>query len=159
MTKQTKSDSHKKVEKMVRQCVKFLKKKEYELNLPPTAIETALAGLIVSEKSNKNWASAHEIHIGLNRWDFHTKNYTEYASFAKDKVIGNITVTDFDDHLMLTVAHEVAHFIQFRYAPYVSRFKFNWRKPHGDVFKQIYRYLRKDLVNPMVEAKFEEVSA
>lgn len=71
----------------------------------------------------------------------------QYANFADDPIIGNIKVNNFSEHLMIMVAHEVSHHVQYKYAPKVKRFKDNYRKPHGDCFKMIYRYLRRDLIN------------
>ena len=51
----------------------------------------------------------------------------------------------------MSVSHEVAHHVQFARAKYVKRFKTTYRKPHGDCFKAIYRYLRRDLVNPIID--------
>jgi len=57
-----------------------------------------------------------------------------------------------DESLWMTVAHEVAHHIQRAHCPRIKRFAKNHRKPHGDCFKTIYRYLRKDFINPMLDA-------
>jgi len=66
-------------------------------------------------------------------------------------LVGGIT----ENHLMVTVAHEMAHYVQYRYAQRVPRFKGKWQKPHGEAFCTIYRYLRRDLVNETVTARLK----
>ena len=148
------AEEAKKVEKLVRKCVRHLKKKEYELNLPKGCIERAVKCLEVKKvRRATNHAGANIISMNLGYWQIGNRFHIEYASFNNDPVIGKIQVVDNDDHLLVSVAHEVAHHIQFLYAPRVQRFKQNWRKPHGDCFKMIYRYLRRDLVNPEIQKK------
>lgn len=146
------------VKKLVKMCIRLLKKKQYELDLPKNAAEIALDVLEVKKRLNTpSRAGANLIRINLEYWQMDNPIATEYAAFNDDPVIGQIEVTDRDDQLLVMVAHEVAHHIQFRHCPKVARFKANYRKPHGDCFKAIYRYLRRDLVNPMIEARREEI--
>jgi len=59
------------------------------------------------------------------------------------------------NHLLIIVAHEMAHYVQYRYAYRIPRFKGKWQKPHGDAFRTIYRYLRQDLVNSSIAQSLE----
>lgn len=168
--------THKEVEKMVGTCVNHLKKKKYELSINPInrwgEPTTRTDGVSVvklirpskyAQKCLKMWAKgergyggARKIYIGLNYYQFRTgpATYTEYRSFNLDPVIGQIWTTSNYQRLWLVVAHEVAHHVQHLYAPKVHRYRESgtrsWRKPHGDCFKDIYRYLRADLINPMI---------
>lgn len=144
----------KEVEQLVKKCVRLLRKKEYELNLPTNSPDVAAKVLTVKRRKNSpSKAGAHTIVINLGYWQFGNEYHTEYKSFRDDPTIGKIKVNDDKDHLMIMVAHEVAHHIQFRYAKNVQRFKSTYRKPHGECFKAIYRYLRQDLVNPYVKGR------
>ena len=146
-----------KVQKLVKLCVKHLKKKQYELDLPKNAIENALNVLVVKNiKDVPSRAGANMIRINIGYWQMGNPTATEYKAFNDDPTIGQIDITDDDDHLLVMVAHEVAHHIQYRYCPNVARYRNNYRKPHGECFQAIYRYLRRDLVNPMIEARKEE---
>lgn len=143
-----------KINRMVRKCMRHLKKKEYELDFPDYALDMATSCLVVrSTESTVSRAGKHTITINIGSWQIGNTVHTEYAAYKKDRVIGNIEVVDNDDHLWITVAHEVAHHVQYRYAPRVHRFKGTYKKPHGDCFQMLYRYLRRDLINPMIEAK------
>lgn len=143
------------VEKYVRLCMRTLKKSKYELNMPNGCIDMAVKVLEVKHTNTARGgcAGAHVIRINLNGWNLHQKIFREYDSYKEDPVIGSREVWDAHDNLLLLVAHEVAHHVQYRHAPRVARFKATYRKPHGDTFKAIYRYLRKDLVNPMIDEK------
>jgi len=146
------------VKRLIKMCIRHLKKKQYELDLPKNAADIALDVLEVKKRINTpSRAGADLIRINLEYWQMDNPVATEYAAFNDDPVIGKIDVTDRDDQLLVMVAHEVAHHIQYRYCPNVARFKANYRKPHGDCFKTIYRYLRRDLVNPMIEARMKEI--
>ena len=152
-----------KVERMVRKCMNVLKKKEYELDLTKFHVDRAvkLTKVIDSNRSkNGNCAGANVIQINLSYWQYRQDwdnkdkqfNKIEYASYSKDKVIGSRPVKNMEEALWISVAHEVAHHIQRAYCPRIKRFAKNHRKPHGDCFKTIYRYLRKDFINPMLDA-------
>lgn len=138
------------VKKMVLKCVRLLRKKEYELNLPTNAPDLAVDCLSIRRVTNgRSFAGAHIISINLIQYE--KFRFVEYDSYAADKVIGTRMVKSREEYFMIKIAHEVAHHIQYRYAPYVKRYQSNWSKPHGDCFKAIYRYLRKDLINPLLE--------
>lgn len=157
LTKNVTKDEAKKVERMVRKCMRHLKKKEYELDLPNGCIDKAVKCLEVKKiPMSPSRAGYHVIRINLGYWQFGNSYHTEYSAFKDDPTIGKIEVVDDDDHLLIMVAHEVAHHVQYRYAPRVKRFRGLWEKPHGECFKWIYRYLRRDLVNPIVNEKVKE---
>jgi hypothetical protein len=92
----------------------------------------------------------------LGYWQIGNQKHVEYKSFNNHPIIGEIECSEPFDHLMVSVAHEVAHYVQYMYAPKVRRFKDNYRKAHGKAFKDIYGYLRRDLVNPIINAKVEK---
>jgi len=146
------------IKKMVRKCIRLLNKKEYELDLPKDATDIALHRLSIVDKnrSGATYAGKNIIQINLSYWQ-HCKGYPhyerEYKSYDEDPTIGGVTVNSLEEALWVTVAHEVSHHIQHRYCPSVRRFRNTHSKPHGDCFKAIYRYLRRDLVNPILKGE------
>ena len=146
-----------KVERMVRKCMNVLKKKEYELDLTKADVDRAVK---VTRLVDKEWCNGatyggrNVIQINLSYWQHSDKPHyeREYKAYDADKVIGGRQVKNLEESLWMTVAHEVAHHIQRAYCPRIKRFAKNHRKPHGDCFKTIYRYLRKDFINPMLDA-------
>ena len=148
-----------KIKAMVKRCVKHLMKKKSELNLPKNASETALKCLTVyNRKNGRSWAGDRMIKINAKCWQFGNKQWEEYDRLGKTPVIGDIKVTDDDDILMCLVSHEVAHFIQFTYTHTFPQYLLNKAKKdkaHGECFQTIYRYLRGDLVNPTIKAKYQ----
>lgn len=75
----------------------------------------------------------------------------EYASFAKDSEIGEIYTRRKTAKLEMVILHEVAHALQY----YSYRLN-NYRcKPHGPVFKNMYRRLRCAFLNPLLENQSE----
>lgn len=147
----------KKIEKWVRQCMNLLKKKEYPLNITRSHVEKAVKVTRVVNKAvgGATYAGRHVIQINLNYWQ-HRKGAgieVEYAAFAKNKVYGDRVVTDKDDRLLISVAHEVSHHVQRG----AMKSKGIYKKSHGDGFQRIYRWLRQDLVNPIIDAKIAEL--
>lgn len=70
--------------------------------------------------------------------------FLEYSSYDKDPIIGGFYSLNYADKIKATVAHEVAHAIQ-----YFDYKKNNYRDtPHGAVFKNYYKMLRKEFINP-----------
>ena len=150
-------NNQKKVEGMVKLCIRLLKKKEYEMEMDSNSISFAIDRLIVIDDATKrSCANAGVILINVGAWWRKKGIHPEYKRFEKDPVIGTLRGIDPDHALMALVAHEVAHHVQFKYAPKVNRSCKNrfvdWQKPHGDTFQTIYRHLRRDLVNPMINA-------
>ncbi len=149
--------------KMVKLCMKHLRKKQYELNLSPKHSEMALRYLKTYNRTRgRSWGGFCILSINLKCWQFGNKRWTEYKRFNKDKVIGQIDVTDDQDILLLLVAHEVSHFVQYTCTGVMpEKFKKRFREDrgHGEGFQYLYRILRRDLVNPMIESKKEKVAA
>jgi hypothetical protein len=145
------------VEDIVKLCVRHLSKKQYELNLPKTAVKNAVKCLkVYARRDGRSWAGQNMIKINALCWQFGNSAWSEYARFNKDPVIGRIEVKDNHDILLCLVAHEVSHFIQYTYYcwfPEYIKNKQNSDRGHGECFQTIYRYLRRDLVNPMIEQK------
>lgn len=147
----------------VKLCMKHLRKKEYELNLTAKDSELALKCLTTYRRKNgRSWAGYRKIHINLECWQFGNKGWSEYKRFNKDRVIGAIDVTDDQDILLLLVAHEVSHFVQYTCKGSMPNFmkkKLHNDRGHGEGFQYIYRHLRRGLVNPMIESKKVGVAA
>jgi hypothetical protein len=97
------------------------------------------------------------IMINTSCWQLGNKSWSEYKSFVNDPVIGRINVTDDEDILLCLVAHEVSHYVQYTFRNWFPEYlKKDYRKPHGPIFQKLYRYLRRDMVNPMIESKMME---
>lgn len=143
------------VKKMVRKCMNHLKKKEYELNITSKDVDRAVAvtKVVNSSRSGSTKAGANIILINLSYWQHLDEEHfhTEYSSYNNDPQIGGRKCLKLDHAYLMSVSHEVSHHVQFARAKYVNRFKTTYRKPHGDCFKAIYRYLRRDLVNPIID--------
>lgn len=73
--------------------------------------------------------------------------FYEYPSFDENKVYGGFYYTKPLLKLYATVAHEVAHAIQF-FEQTQAQQKV---KPHGNEFKKHYADLRTTFVNPLIE--------
>ena len=156
-------DKAKIVEDMVKLCVRHLRKKKYELNLPKSAINNAVNRLHVYKRRNgRSWAGHNKLAINVLCWQFGRSVWSEYKRFNDDPVIGRIEVTDNKDILLCLVAHEVSHFIQYTYTNWFPPYLVNKQKKdrgHGECFQTIYRYLRADLVNPIINEKREKKEA
>ena len=144
------------IKRMVRRCMNVLKKKEYELDLCKSDVNRAVE---VTRFVNKKWCNGatyggrNVIQINLSYWQHSDEPHyeREYASFDADKVIGGRQVKNLEESIWMTVAHEVAHHVQRSHCPGIKRFRGKHQKSHGDCFKQIYRYLRRDFINPMLD--------
>lgn len=154
-------DKEKIVEDLVKLCIRHLRKKKYELNLPKSAVDDAIRDLHVYKRKNGcSNAGFRCININVLNWQFHNKAWNEYNSFNNDPVIGRIPVSDNRDILLCLVAHEVSHYVQYTFRNWFPEYlKKDYAKPHGRTFQKIYRYLRADLVNPMIMKKLEEKAA
>lgn len=147
------------VKAMVRKCMKHLKLKKYELGITMRDVNYAVS--VTNCKNTKGARAGRDnIYVGLNPWQANksiggNKNtsfiFDEYDRFNQDKVIGKIECKTLENMLFLIVAHEVSHHVQRKLCPNIKRFKDSHQKPHGKCFQEIYRYLRKDLVNPVIE--------
>ena len=143
----------KEVESMVRLCMKHLSKKEYELQINKNTIQYALDILKVCHVKAKGatHGGRKSIKINLAYWQFQKgiQTYSEYKAFNIDKHIGEIQTYNYHQSLLLVVAHEVAHHVQYKKGRFIPRYRKTYQKPHGICFQDIYKILRKDLVNPM----------
>ena len=155
------AEKRKIVEEMVKLCIRHLRKKKYELNLPKSAVEDAIKDLHVYKRKNGcSNAGFRCININVLNWQFHNKAWNEYSAFNNDPVIGRIPVSDNRDILLCLVAHEVSHYVQYTFRNWFPEYlKKDYAKPHGKTFQKIYRYLRADLVNPIIMKKLEEKAA
>ena len=147
----TKEDA-KTIEEMVKQCLRLLRKKEYELYLPKkTLIPDAIDCLSIRNTPGVvSRAGRNTIKINIGSWQVGNTHYQEYKAFATHPTIGSIKTNSKYDSWFVIVAHEMSHYIQYTYAPNVIRFMDSYAKPHGNCFKAIYTYLRRDLVNPVL---------
>ena len=150
-----------KVQAAVKRCMKQLMKKQYELNLPKSAVDDAIRHLrVYTRKNGTSRAGQCAIMINTSCWQFGNKSWSEYSSFVNDPVIGRIDVTDDEDILLCLVAHEISHYVQYTFRNWFPEYlKKDYRKPHGPTFQKLYRYLRRDMVNPMIESKMMENAA
>lgn len=150
-----------KVKEMVKLCIRHLRKKKYELNLPKSAVDDAIKHLrVYRRKDGTSNAGLCCININTSNWQMDNKEWSEYSSFNKDPVIGQIDVTDNEDIMLCLVAHEVSHYVQYTFRNWFPEYlKKDYRKPHGRTFQKIYRYLRADLVNPKIKSKMMENAA
>jgi hypothetical protein len=153
--------TEKMVEEMVKICIRHLRKKKYELNLPKSAVDDAISHLHVYKRRNgTSNAGLCCININIANWQMGNKAWNEYDSYNNDPVIGRIEVSDNKDILLCLVAHEVSHYVQYTFRNWFPEYlKKDYRKPHGRTFQKIYRYLRADLVNPTINKKLEKRNA
>ena len=141
---------------MVRRCMNHLKKKEYELNITQARVDEAVRVTRVVNKDYANgatYAGKHVIQINTAYWQHGEKNQIEYKAFNSDPVIGQVNDVTEEEQFMLTVAHEVSHHVQYTVCRSIPRYKSTFRKAHGKCFQSVYRYLRRDLVNPIIEKR------
>lgn len=143
------------VKTAIKKCMRHLRKKNYEMKLTPEDTKRILSDLKVYKRENgRSSAGRSSIKICTTCWQFGNKRWTEYKSFNKHPAIGAIEVNDDEDILMCLVAHEVAHYVQYTFITKMPQFLRNKdTSPHGERFKMIYEWLRRDLVNPTIQEK------
>src|SRR5210317_1452901 len=126
-------DKEKIVEDMVKICVRHLRKKKYELNLPKSAVDNAVKRLkVYARRNGRSWAGQNMIKINVLCWQFGNSTWGEYERFNNDPVIGRIDVNDNRDILLCLVAHEVSHYVQYTFRNWFPEYlKKDYRKPHG----------------------------
>jgi hypothetical protein len=79
----------------------------------------------------------------------------EYGHINKDPVIGYTKINDYEDRILLLVAHELAHYIEMTYTrclPDYLRREVN-TLPHGKRWQGLYRIMRYNVVNPFIQQK------
>lgn len=72
----------------------------------------------------------------------------EYASFQDCPIIGSIYTKNTEDKIALHCLHEVAHAAQY-WSKYLKGKSAG--KPHGYIWKSLYRHLRVNILNPSLE--------
>ena len=132
-----------------------LSKKDYEL-------PELTGSIVVRTKKSSQRSNGGRSGICIDVADYmRGKKYIyEYAAIRSDAVIGSVAnAGSAENALFSIVAHEVAHHVQRRYHRDINR---TWRemmvKPHGKGWQMIYRWLRRELVNPAISAAREEAA-
>tara|TARA_R110000823_G_scaffold215339_2_gene344992 strand:- start:3254 stop:4342 length:1089 start_codon:yes stop_codon:yes gene_type:complete len=137
-----------------------LKKKEYELNITTADVDKAVAVTRIVNKSanatyvkhgRNNTVSAMQFNLSYYQHIDEEHYQREYKNFDSDPQIGGRKCLNLNHAFLMTVSHEVSHLVQRIQAPKIKRFAKTHSKSHGDCFKAIYRYLRRDLVNPIID--------
>ena len=133
--------------KWIKRCLREITRKDYEL---PVDYATARSQILVTLKraGHRSSACAKGVTIDLSPWSNQATSLLEYPAFANDPVIGSRPVLSPELVLAATIAHEVSHFIQYRYGPDTRWLRKRYRKPHGEGFQDIYRILRSRVINP-----------
>ncbi len=149
------ADVHKLVVKMAARCMRELSKKDYEL--PPL---TRSIAIITKKRGQCSHGSTGGIVIDVSCYMKGHDRFEEYAAIAKDPVIGSIHLAGNRENVLFAlVAHEVAHHVQTAYAWKMSdAWAEKMKKPHGDGWRMIYRWLRRELVNPAIAAAKQEAA-
>lgn len=82
------------------------------------------------------------------------RKFYEYKAFAKNKVIGDHPINNWVEAYLIICAHEFAHYVQRNACSRETRYRGLHQKSHGKAFQDMYRHIRKEIVNPMLsEAK------
>ncbi len=97
---------------------------------------------------HRSSACAKGITIDISAYTKGSSALLEYPAFAHDPVIGSKNAITPELVLAGTIAHEISHFVQYRYGPNTRWLKKRYRKPHGEGFRDIYQILRSKVVNP-----------
>ena len=99
-----------------KRCLREITLKHYELPVDYASARDDLT-LTVKRAGHRSSACAKGVTIDLSPLDQNTPKILEYPAFAKDPVIGSRAPVPPDMVLAATIAHEVSHFIQYRYGP------------------------------------------
>ena len=136
--------------KWIKRCLREITRKDYEL---PVDYGGACNDLVVTVKraGHRSSACAKGITIDISAYTKGTSTLLEYPAFAHDPVIGSRDAITPELVLAGTIAHEISHFVQYRYGPDTRWLKKRYRKPHGEGFRDIYRILRSQVVNPHLQ--------
>ena len=143
------------IERMVRKCMNHLKSKGYELGITKRDVEAAVKCMRVVDKDwcgGATYAGSKVIQINLSYWQ-HGRDgwHKEYDAFDKCPVIGGRYTKNREEDLWMSVSHEVAHHVQYKFGPRCRWLRKTYSKPHGQGFKDIYSILRSKLVNPKLD--------
>jgi hypothetical protein len=137
-------EEHNMVVDMAARCMKELSKREYEMPRFNRKVTVK-----TKYRDQRSYGGAEGISIDVSCLRKQRTFHREYDAYADCKLIGSYNCDDPKMVLLGIVAHEVAHHVQYRYAK-STRFKKTWRKPHGDCFRTLYRYLRVKFINEHV---------
>ena len=135
------------VVRWVKRCLREITLKHYELPVDYATARNDLT-LTIKQAGHRSSACAKGITVDLSPLKRNSTEILEYPAFAKDPVIGSQVSVKAEIALAATIAHEISHFIQYRYGPDTRWLKQTFRKPHGEGFQDIYRILRARVVNP-----------
>ena len=138
--------------KWIKRCLREITRKDYEL---PVDYGEARNDLVVTIKraGHRSSACAKGITIDISAYTKGSSALLEYPAFAQDPVIGSKSAITPELVLAGTIAHEVSHFVQYRYGPHTRWLRNRYRKPHGEGFQDIYRILRSRVVNPQLNTQ------
>lgn len=152
MGKGVKKEHHDLVMKYAIECMRELSDKKYgigKLDIPFN-VETHYR-----KEGYGGWGSRRRILINTFYIDEERRSCWEYPSHRDCKIIGAF-VANPELVLKATVAHEIAHHIQYAYKDRFSpAMKKELRKPHGLGWKRIYGWLRSELINPEIREQKE----
>jgi len=104
------------------------------------------------QKQNVRLGKATRQHKKFKANKYKKKGYVyvvEYRSYSDDPLCGGmfVKIGDLDHANLITVLHELSHYVQHTLR-YNDPDSFpNMKKPHGDGFKQIYSALREQFCN------------
>ena len=133
--------------KWVKRCLREITRKDYEL---PVDYGEARNDFVLTVKRSGHRSSACAMGITIDILSY-TKGYSallEYPAYSHDPVIGSRNPITPELVLAGTIAHEISHFVQYRYGPDTRWLQKRYLKPHGEGFRDIYRVLRSKVVNP-----------
>ena len=133
--------------KWIKRCLREITRKDHEL---PVNYAAARSDIIVTLKhaGYRSSACAKGVNIDLTAYLKQSSAVLEYPAYAQDPVIGSRAALRPELALAATIAHEVSHFVQYRYGPDTRWLMNRYRKPHGEGFQDIYRIIRSQVVNP-----------
>lgn len=137
-------EEHRMVVDMAAKCMRELSKKQYEL--PRFNCKLTVK---TKHRGQRSYGGGEGISIDVSCLRKRESFLREYDAYAKCGVIGSYNCESPEMVLFGIVAHEIAHHVQYRYAKN-TRFRETWRKPHGECFRTLYRYLRIKFINEHV---------
>jgi len=140
--------------KMVKRCMTELNKPKYEIGFMKQKSFWKPLHVVVKKKSQRSCAYG-GTSISIDIANYHREGIflREYAAYRSDPIIGERKQAATPESVLFaTVAHEVAHHVQFAYGANTRMYKNSFKKPHGHGFQKIYSILRSNLVNPELDA-------
>ena len=133
--------------KWIKRCLREITRKHYELPVDYAAARTDIT-ITVKLAGHRSSACERGVTIDVTAFNNSQTSLIEYPAFTRDPVIGSVELISPELVLAGTIAHEVSHFVQYRYGPHTRWLRNRYRKPHGEGFQEIYRILRSRVVNP-----------